>query len=780
MSIPTIPVYTGGVANPDGSQDQQEFTTNMFNQLSYEAELAPSLNNTVNEMNTVSGQVDTNAAIAQNSADSAQAAANFEGEFVVGVTSAEKGKSYSYNGEVWLCLQNTTTAPSQGASEWRLSVGEQYVTTAQGDNLGGKLFKGSNGEYVQNGDNVEPGTTHLRVPVGGENTVVAMSPLSTGVVSSITDYGATVGATNVSFNPVGTKEFKHLYDTNNNLVVDEAVFLGDKVVVDNYYENGDSGQLFFRVVPSGTGVSDGGKYIDLPNSGLQLEQNLKKPYSIKAWGAKGDGDQTLYPTSKTVDGGQVTITQETHDGICRDNVLNYIKSVGGGELFIPSGEYRVYAYAPDLDFDVSIIGEGRDLSVMKSCDNSPSANGYGVLASYGSNRRHIKLESFSIDGNADVRGGAEVRAYNFAMYGSNLSVVTYNFASRNSVIDCWYSGVDPDSNNSVYSNSSEFDHSYRNSMSLVGAQNHTYVGCVLSGGGTVGSGTNPKACLDTEPNVADRTVRNIKFFGCIFKRAVNQLVINTWSDVDYEACTFDAGTDNPNSGVVGRERYPWVFNSSNSRISHLGSKFLKKDNYYGVIKVYNENALGEYKETQFSSFASCNGEGVGMHIIGFVGRVNDTELVNSLIPVLVEGTGRQEVSITDMRLINVLDGNNFGTGPESSFAIKNTVEGDVYIDGLKLLIKPDKFPSSNFDTSNIVRHYGIFLDESGATDTTWRIRNVHSDGYYRLLPNKLGLPVNSGNLRDWGKPFQPPVDDVSNTINPGVPSYKDCTMRGDQ
>lgn len=201
MAIPTIPVYTGGVANPDGSQDQQEFTNNMFNQLSYEAALAPSLNDTVNEMNTVAGQVDINAAIAQNSADAAQSAANFEGEFAVGVTSAEKGKSYSYNGEVWLCLQNTTTTPSQGTAEWKLSVGEQYITEAQEDLLptGSSLFKGDDGDYLKDGDTVPAGTTHLRVLIGGEPTVVAMSPVASGVVSLLTDAGATIGATNVEF-----------------------------------------------------------------------------------------------------------------------------------------------------------------------------------------------------------------------------------------------------------------------------------------------------------------------------------------------------------------------------------------------------------------------------------------------------------------------------------------------------------------------------------------------------------------------------------------------------
>lgn len=659
-------------------------------------------------------------------------------------------------------------------------VTQQDLIDQLGLLVGGSVYPGDDGAYVKNGDTVPSGTTHLIVQIGGVKSLVAISPAASGIVIGLTGTGATVGTTTVSFNPVGTKEFKHLYDTNNNLVVDGVVFLGDKVVVDNYYENGDSGQLFFRVVNSGTGVSDGGKYIDLPNSGLQLEQNLKKPYNIKAWGAKGDGDQTLLATNKTVDGGQVAVTQETHDGICRDNTLSYIKSVGGGELFIPSGEYRVYAYAPDLDFDVSIIGEGRDLSILKSCDSSPVQNGYGVLASYGNTKRHIKLIDFTIDGNVDVRGIGSVRAYNFAMYGDNLTVFSSNFSSINSPIDCWYSNVNPDSNNGVYAEGLFLDHSGRNTMSLVGAQNHVYVGCTVSGGGTAGSGINPRACLDVEPNDPAKTCRNIKFSSTTFKKAVNQLTISSWGEVDYDNCTFDAGTDNPNSGIPGREEYPWLFNSSNSQVTYDNCKFLKKDNYTGVGKIFNDNGQGEYVNTQIAKFSNCFGEGVGVHGIGFKGSFSDVELTNSLIPFLIDGTGTQEVEINNLTLVNVLDGTNFGAGSEASFAIKNRTEGDVYIDGLKVLIKPDKFPSSNFDTGNIVRHRGVSLDASGATDTTWRIRNVHSDGYYRLLPNKLGLPINASNFRDWGFPNQPPADDTSNTINPGAPSYKDCTMRGDQ
>lgn len=72
--------------------------------------------------------------------------------------------------------------------------------------------------------------------------------------------------------------------------VDGQVKLGDRICVESYYAGSNSGPLFFRVVAAGTGTVDGGKFIDLPISGLQLEQNIKFPCDPLAWGAVGNGD----------------------------------------------------------------------------------------------------------------------------------------------------------------------------------------------------------------------------------------------------------------------------------------------------------------------------------------------------------------------------------------------------------------------------------------------------------------------------------------------------------
>lgn len=91
------------------------------------------------------------------------------------------------------------SAASAAQSEANIDVA---VTESQNDIVGGSIFKGSNGETVENGDVVDPGITHLRVLVDGNPAIVTMSPLSSGLVSSLTGESAVIGGVTVSFNSV--------------------------------------------------------------------------------------------------------------------------------------------------------------------------------------------------------------------------------------------------------------------------------------------------------------------------------------------------------------------------------------------------------------------------------------------------------------------------------------------------------------------------------------------------------------------------------------------------
>jgi len=98
---------------------------------------------------------------------------------------------------------------------------------------------------------------------------------------------------------------------------------GNLVSVEDYASGHNSGRLFFKVVASGTGTHDGGKYIDLPTLGLQLQQNLRTPYNIKAWGAGGG--------------------EGTNDSPKIQACVNYIENVAGSNPRKPRATGRAYA-----------------------------------------------------------------------------------------------------------------------------------------------------------------------------------------------------------------------------------------------------------------------------------------------------------------------------------------------------------------------------------------------------------------------------------------------------
>lgn len=117
--------------------------------------------------------------------------------------------------------------------------------------------------------------------------------------------------------------------------------IGSLVSVEDYYGGANpnnSGVLFFKVVSAGTGTADGGKYIDVDPT-RQLEQNLKKPYSIKAWGAMVDAT--------------------TDDTQSVKNTTSYVASLdAGGYVFFPNGG-TLMTEKYIVPYKVSVIGESK-------------------------------------------------------------------------------------------------------------------------------------------------------------------------------------------------------------------------------------------------------------------------------------------------------------------------------------------------------------------------------------------------------------------------------------
>lgn len=129
MTIPKLTPYTGQVANPDGSQTQTEFTQNMFDQLSYEAQLATELDATIDGMNNAVDEVEASATSAENSANAAEAAAStagYQGLWPDTGGSALKGEIWQTQvggtptGEYYTALQDTTVNPVGDNVNWKI------------------------------------------------------------------------------------------------------------------------------------------------------------------------------------------------------------------------------------------------------------------------------------------------------------------------------------------------------------------------------------------------------------------------------------------------------------------------------------------------------------------------------------------------------------------------------------------------------------------------------------------------------------------------------------
>lgn len=198
MTIPKITPYSGGVANPDGSQTQTEFTQNMFDQLSYEAELSTELNNTVDGINDTATQVDADATSAAQSASAAEAAAsglNYQGLWPDTGGIAEKGDTYQTQvsgtptGQYFTALQNTTVDPAGDNVNWREIISNKSITDAQGEVVGGLVFNGANEEFVSLGDTVPEQVSHLGILIESKVVICPLFSLS-GESESVINEGA--------------------------------------------------------------------------------------------------------------------------------------------------------------------------------------------------------------------------------------------------------------------------------------------------------------------------------------------------------------------------------------------------------------------------------------------------------------------------------------------------------------------------------------------------------------------------------------------------------------
>ena len=247
------------------------------------------------------------------------------------------------------------------------------------------------------------------------NQKIWSKPVSVGVGETILSVVGNVLTTSadtytlVTINKSGV-EFEVIADIDNENSIGGKVSLliGDSVAVRDYATGNNSGVLFFKVVASGTGTADGGKYIDLPTLGLQLEQNMKLVPSIKDFGAVGDGvtNNTVAIQAALTYGNNVAVPEGTFfsNALTRNDGLRLLGAGIGRSILEFEDTNGITVTSPDDDHpvyvsNISFHQKGEGVNTALIIDNSGQISG-GVVQNRTSPR--LKIENVALRGSTDV------------------------------------------------------------------------------------------------------------------------------------------------------------------------------------------------------------------------------------------------------------------------------------------------------------------------------------------------------------------------------------------
>src|SRR5690606_2191432 len=83
--------------------------------------------------------------------------------------------------------------------------------------------------------------------------------------------------------------FGYTFDSVSDMQASRLITPGARVRTLGYYSPGDGGGNDYEIVAAGTGMADGGSFIDLSGSGLQAKGLFPSTVSVTQFGALGDG-----------------------------------------------------------------------------------------------------------------------------------------------------------------------------------------------------------------------------------------------------------------------------------------------------------------------------------------------------------------------------------------------------------------------------------------------------------------------------------------------------------
>lgn len=410
---------------------------------------------------------------------------------------------------------------------------------------------------------------------------------------------------------------------------------------------------------------------------------------------------------------------------------------------------------------VELIGAGRT-TVLKSMPTSVPDNGYGILqcgpeSTTTANPRYA-VRNLTLDGNVLERGrpGGEYQCYNLAIYsalGASIAATIDNVTSINSPIDCLLIYPNPANAHAIEVRGCYFSDGFRNTVTVCTGTDTVFSNCQFRNGGIPFGGTNPRSCLDIEPDDPDLPLPSrVRFDACVFYNGKNTVLGAQRCHAIFNACVFEAGP-----ATVS----PLYIEVTTGDVSFSACSFrnvLTHDSYLRQRSNYNPAIAGPYTTTSVIRITDCNFEGVGLEIQGHQAFISSSNFINSKYAVFFfPPIGK----ISGCVLQNVGWGASNGGAYAALTTLSEAVKKNITFENLLIRYNPSILPSS-FTTP--LRAYGIYLHQSFYTIN---LINVRCEGYY-LIDSNINL------FRDWSSPNLPPANSTAQT----GPFVSGCTMGG--
>lgn len=173
--------------------------------------------------------------------------------------------------------------------------------------------------------------------------------------------------------------------TTQSLVSATGLSPGQFVRTEGYSSPGDGGGNDYLIVPAGTGIADGGSFIDLPGSGFQAMALFPNGHRIDHWGIANSGSDS---------------------SSAYQNAINYAISNGIGELKLPGVVTRIQSTIMLQGGSVTLNGSGSSRSSSQTTEiilDTGSSNGIVFQGCNGGGIRNCRINGQSLTGGSAVR-----------------------------------------------------------------------------------------------------------------------------------------------------------------------------------------------------------------------------------------------------------------------------------------------------------------------------------------------------------------------------------------